>query len=68
MNYQVGKFYRVPCIRAAKPVQYGNEWLPILGPWHEDTEHINFPHHHYHVDARCCALTRRPASAYHPTP
>lgn len=49
-SYEVGKFYRVPCVRA----QYHyvvDDW-PVTGPQHEDAEFINFPYQHYHIDWR----------------
>lgn len=50
----VGKFYRVPCVKTNKPL-----WLldagysvPVIGPAHEDSDVINFPEDHWHVDWR----------------
>jgi Rieske [2Fe-2S] domain len=52
----VGKFYMVPCIYVATP-QKPSSWridnfIPIIGPKHEDGEALNFPHQHYHIDWR----------------
>lgn len=52
--YVVGKFYRVPVVRATVydwPREFASNW-PVLGPWHEDREIIEFPEHHWHVDGR----------------
>lgn len=48
--YEVGRFYRVPCVTARYYGINGN-W-PVLGEFHEDAEHIRFAHWHYHVDVR----------------
>jgi hypothetical protein len=53
IGYEVGKFYRVPCIRTTKRYTYGGaQWLPIIGPEHSDKEFINFPASHWHIDWR----------------
>jgi hypothetical protein len=44
---EIGKFYLVPCV----PTDDG-EWWPVIGPKHEDLEHIGFPVEHYHYDLR----------------
>jgi hypothetical protein len=43
---EVGKFYLVPCVR-----HYG-EWVPVIGPRHDDREVIGFAEKHYHKDVR----------------
>ncbi len=50
----VGAFYRVPHVQSLAIVDgmAGRFWLPTLGSWHEDGEHIDFKHHHYHMDLR----------------
>jgi hypothetical protein len=48
--WQVGKYYRVPCVRAF--VNMVTDWYVVLGPWHEDAEHIGFKDHHWHLDLR----------------
>ena len=52
-HYEVGRFYRVPCVWASWP-NLGSTpgWWPVLGPQHEDEEFIDFPYQHYHVDHR----------------
>ncbi len=66
MSYQIGKRYPVRCVRIWKcrdgerklaDLQYADRygWVPVIGPEHEDAEHINFPHLHYHVDLRFVA-------------
>lgn len=50
----IGKFYMVPCIFVSGKARYP-AWpalIPVLGPKHEDREHLNFPHEHYHIDWR----------------
>jgi hypothetical protein len=42
----VGKFYLVPCVK------YRGAWFPVIGPPHDDVEHIGVPDHHYHYDVR----------------
>jgi hypothetical protein len=42
----VGKFYMVPC------VWYYGEWMPVIGPRHDDKEVIGFTDKHYHKDVR----------------
>jgi hypothetical protein len=44
--YIVGRRYRVPC------VSWQGYLTPILGPMHEDAEHIGFKHQHWHIDFR----------------
>lgn len=46
--YTIGRVYRVPCV-------FATAWqraVPIIGPLHEDKEHINFPEPHWHIDWR----------------
>lgn len=49
----VGRFYNVPAILSTSEGWFwrGN-MVPIIGPLHEDAEHINFPEDHWHVDWR----------------
>lgn len=49
-TYEVGKFYMVPTVQAKFAYRY-DIW-PIIGPRHEDAEHIKFDQHHYHFDFR----------------
>lgn len=52
MTYEVGKFYKVPCVRGAWGSEtYIRDW-PVMGSLHEDGEIIKFPHQHYHIDWR----------------
>lgn len=46
----VGRVYLVPTVRY---VYCGIEadW-PVMGPLHDDVEHLRFPYFHYHVDPR----------------
>ena len=52
MKYEVGKYYRVPCVLAHKRFWCGAGWVPVIGPLHEDAEIINFPDEHFHIDWR----------------
>ena len=52
-QYEVGRFYRVPCVWASWPdTHLTPRWWPVLGPQHEDSEFLNAPFQHYHVDFR----------------
>lgn len=45
-----GRYYMVPAVFFT---WFGREtWWPVLGPMHTDAEHLQFPHRHYHIDAR----------------
>lgn len=48
--YEVGKKYRVPTIEGHWCGVF-RSW-PVIGPLHEDREHIKFDREHYHIDAR----------------
>lgn len=51
MIYEVGKFYKVPTVRAEWNGMIA-DW-PIIGPWHEDKELVpHFESWHYHFDFR----------------
>ena len=46
----VGQFYRVPCVRYW---WHGRlRWWPVVGPKHDDAEHLAFEKPHYHIDRR----------------
>ncbi|WP_223177800.1 hypothetical protein [Sphingobium sp. KCTC 72723] len=48
---KVGRFYLVPVIRDFRYMgRVGTS--PVIGPAHTDNGILNFPHRHYHVDAR----------------
>lgn len=51
---EVGKVYNVPCMYTKCRGSFipNDGWVPVLGPKHEDAEHLNFPDPHYHVDWR----------------
>ena len=51
-HFHIGRYYEVPCVRASILPSRRAEWLPVLGPWHEDLEHFGFKEHHYHIDHR----------------
>lgn len=54
-EYEIGKYYEVPCIRVGSTVSAcarKGGWIPVLLPWHEDAAIIGFPEHHYHYDPR----------------
>jgi len=53
---EVGRMYLVPCmfvpaVARADWVPHDG-WVPVLGPRHNDAEHLEFPHEHYHIDWR----------------
>jgi ferredoxin len=52
--YEIGKRYMVPCVRLTKFFSaWGiGEYVPVLLAKHEDTEIVNFPWQHYHIDWR----------------
>ena len=50
MSYVIGKFYRVPCVRAK--INRRLRWWPLLTTIHNDFEIIGFKPDHAHVDAR----------------
>lgn len=45
----IGRFYSVPCINA---LVWNLGMTPIIGPLHEDKEHIGFDDMHWHIDWR----------------
>jgi hypothetical protein len=47
-EYEVGKYYRVPCVRT----EDCRKSRPVFLPLHEDAALIGFPHYHYHEDPR----------------
>lgn len=51
-SYEVGKYYRVPCVLTHKHSWLGSGWQPIIGPMHEDSGVVNFPYDHWHIDLR----------------
>ncbi len=60
MIYEIGKWYRVPCVFGK--VYSMERWWPVMGPKHEDAEFIQFPQQHYHIDwrfvpKRCMPIT-----------
>ena len=56
----VGKFYQVPCISHEKLKgcrKAWKEWIPLIGPPHQDKEIIGFEPWHMHVDSRFQTLS-----------
>lgn len=57
-QYEVGKSYRVPCIKTRRALAdgwrpfWGGAWIPIIGPLHRDDGAVNFRWLHWHVDLR----------------
>lgn len=49
MNYEIGKWYRVPAVRVAEWRGFRG-WLPVIGPKHEDAELIGFKPWHWHLN------------------
>lgn len=51
--YEIGRFYMIPCVKTTHQQRIGRgEWVPVLGPLHEDADIIEFPYPHWHVDWR----------------
>lgn len=46
----VGAFYLVPCVRYWWRGLL--RWWPVVGPKHDDAEHLDFKPAHYHIDRR----------------
>lgn len=59
--YEVGKFYRVPCVKTRLGHVWDSvfcgEWVPVIGPRHTDEGAVNFPYEHWHVDWRFASST-----------
>lgn len=49
---QIGKYYLVQCVRTKWKGSDTTDWLPILGPKHDDNAIIHFPWVHWHLDFR----------------
>ena len=49
-EFVIGKHYTRPCVKAMWDRKIA--WWPVLGPLHEDSEFINYPYQHWHVDYR----------------
>jgi hypothetical protein len=50
-----GRRYMVPCISHPKlkgERSTWRDWIPLIGPLHEDQEHVGFKPWHIHVDTR----------------
>lgn len=54
--YEIGKYYRVPCVRALLLGRF-DSW-PVLGPWHEDADFVGFNEEHFHLDARFLSVAQ----------
>jgi hypothetical protein len=51
----VGRTYLVTCVPLYvrdRIRQKRRDWIPVLGPRHEDRDFIDFPHSHWHYDLR----------------
>lgn len=72
----VGRRYLVPtvaypwlCSWNERSIAAATRPWPVFLPKHEDAEHLNFPHQHYHVDPRFLnKADARRAAAYHVAP
>jgi len=54
-----GRRYMVPCISHSKLKRKSFgwvNWIPLIGPLHEDQEHVGFKPWHIHVDTRFLTL------------
>ena len=49
-NWKVGRICDVQVVRA-NWCHTRADW-PVLGPRHEDADHLNFPYLHWHIDGR----------------
>lgn len=73
-QFIVGKFYLVPCMHAQPSARSAwmdaSGWVPVLGPKHEDAEHLDFEFPHYHIDWRFVghAAYRIATNGKHPSP
>lgn len=47
---EVGKYYVVPTVLGMW--YHRVKWWPVIGPRHNDTQCLDFHHHHYHLDGR----------------
>jgi hypothetical protein len=47
-----GRFHLVPAVRVTEWRGLRDCWIPVMGPKHEDAEHVKFPWPHFHVDWR----------------
>lgn len=58
--YEIGKSYKVPCVQLNVWFSTWNpgDFVPVLLPKHEDTEIVNFPWQHYHIDWRFVTETQ----------
>jgi len=57
-----GRRYMVPCIshpRLRRKLFGRGKWIPLIGPLHEDQEHVGFKPWHIHVDTRFITLNGR---------
>jgi hypothetical protein len=56
IHFEIGKRYSVPCVKTVKNHKWDRlwrgEWIPVIGPEHQDAEIIGFPWKHWHVDWR----------------
>ena len=56
VDVEVGKMYRVPCVRRLYTRDAadfsGSGWVPVIGPIHDDKEVIGFAPLHLHRDTR----------------
>ena len=48
---ELGGLYQIPHVRTPWPGSQPN-WIPVLGPRHNDTEIIGFDPEHFHIDYR----------------
>ena len=65
--YEIGQYYKIPCVKTTPRQRIGRgEWMPVIGPLHEDAEIIDFPYPHWHVDWRFASQKQRDRIAYGP--
>lgn len=57
--FEVGKFYRVPCVLTDAHTWLRSGWQTVIGPMHSDDGAVNFPHSHWHIDLRFISIPSR---------
>lgn len=52
-SMKVGEQFTINCVRVRGLAWISEaEWLPVIGPLHDDAEFLNFAVEHYHIDWR----------------
>jgi hypothetical protein len=67
VNCVIGRYYNLPCINLGSKASHHSfwgEWVPLIGPPHQDKEIVNFPYWHIHTDTRFLTLDDSYRSSY----